>query len=43
VSVTVASDAPARGRGDVDGNPGATDFYMTVRQTYSDIEVHGSY
>jgi len=23
--------------------PAPTDFYMTVRQTYSDIEVHGSY
>jgi len=25
---------------DADGNPGSTDFYMTIQQTYSDIEVH---
>jgi hypothetical protein len=25
---------------DADGNPGATDFYMAVHQTFSDIEIH---
>jgi hypothetical protein len=25
---------------DADGNPGTTDFYLTVQQTYSDIELH---
>lgn len=25
---------------DADGKPGSTDFFMTVQQTYSDIEIH---
>jgi SMODS-associating 2TM, beta-strand rich effector domain len=25
---------------DADGNPGSIDFYMTVQQTYSEVEIH---